>query len=71
VLTTTISSGCSCVADALELGLHLGGGHHVTVGQMAEVELHARLEAPFQRHLVDGDGRLLLPSALSIVEWKW
>jgi hypothetical protein len=27
----------------------------VAVGHVAEVELHARAEAPFQRHLVDGD----------------
>jgi hypothetical protein len=43
------------VADAVEFGLHLGGRHHVAVGQMAEVELDAGLEAPFQRHLVDRD----------------
>jgi len=30
----------------------------MAVGQMAEVELEARLEAPFQRHLIDGDRAL-------------
>ena len=46
------------VADALQLRLHVGGGGDVAVREVAEVELHARLEAPLQRHLVDGDGAL-------------
>ena len=46
------------VADALELLLDVGGRHHVAVGEVPEVELHRGLQAPFQRHLVDGDGAL-------------
>ena len=34
------------------------GAHHIAVVEFAEVELHPRLEAPFERHLVDGDGPL-------------
>ena len=41
------------VADALQLRLHIAGRGDIAIGQMAEVELHRRLEAPFQRHLVD------------------
>jgi len=39
------------MADALELGLDVAGGGDITVGQMAEVELDAGLQAPFQRLL--------------------
>jgi hypothetical protein len=42
------------VADALEFGIDILGGGDITVGQVPEVELDARLQAPFQRHLVDG-----------------
>ena len=52
------------VADALELGLDVGRGDHVAVGEVAEVELHAGLEAPFERHLVDRDRGLLLAQRL-------
>jgi len=48
------------MADALELGFDVGGADHVAIGEVAEVELHAPLEAPFERHLVDGDGALFL-----------
>ena len=48
------------VADALELSLHVGGLHHIAIGELGEVQLHAGLKAPLQRHLVDGNGRLLL-----------
>jgi hypothetical protein len=48
------------MADALQLGLDLGRGDDVAVGLVAEVELDAGLEAPFERHLVDGDGALAL-----------
>jgi hypothetical protein len=33
----------------------------MAIGKVAEVQLHARLEAPLQRDLVDRDGPLLLP----------
>ena len=45
------------MADALELRLDVGGGGDIAVGEMAEVELHAGLEAPVERHLVDRPGR--------------
>jgi hypothetical protein len=64
VLTTTISSGLQGVADARQLGLHIGGGDHVAVGEVAEVQLHPGLEAPVQRHLVDGDRALLVAQRL-------
>ena len=48
------------MADALQLVLDLLGGDDVAVRQVAEVELHAGLEAPVERHLVDGDGALAL-----------
>jgi hypothetical protein len=46
------------VADALKLGLHVGRTRHIAVGELAEVEFHAGLQAPVQRQLVDGDGAL-------------
>jgi hypothetical protein len=39
----------------------VGRRDHVAVVEVAEVQLHGRLEAPFQRHLVDRDRALLLP----------
>jgi hypothetical protein len=42
------------MADALELGFDVGGGRHIAVGELPEIELHRRLQAPFERHLVDG-----------------
>ena len=46
------------MADALELGFDVLRGRHIAVLEMPEVELHAGIEAPFQRHLVDGDRAL-------------
>ena len=34
------------------------GGRDIAVGEVAEVELDAGLQAPFERHLVDGDRAL-------------
>src|SRR5271166_83312 len=48
------------VPDALELGLDVGGGRDIAVGEMAEVELDAALETPFERDLVDRPGALAL-----------
>src|SRR5262245_29058371 len=48
------------VADAFQLLLDLPRGDDVAVGLVAEVELDAGLEAPFERHLVDRDGALAL-----------
>ena len=45
------------MADTLQLGLDVAGGRNIAVRQMPEVELHPWLEAPFQRHLIDGDRR--------------
>jgi hypothetical protein len=59
------------VADARQLGLDIGGGDHVAVGEVAEVQLHPGLEAPVQRHLVDGDRALFVAQRLVIVLWKW
>ena len=56
--------GLERVADALELGLDVGRRHHVAIGQVAKVQLHAGLKAPLQRHLVDGPGLLLLAQRL-------
>ncbi len=44
--------------DAFELGFDVARGRHIAVGQVAEVELERGLHAPFERHLVDGDGAL-------------
>ena len=46
------------MADALQFRFDIGGGGHVTVGEMTEVQFHARLEAPVERHFVDGDRAL-------------
>src|SRR3989441_6914689 len=46
------------VADALQLRLHVLRRHDVAVGPRAEVELHAGLKAPLERHLVDRDRAL-------------
>ena len=51
-------AGTEVVTDPGKLRLDLGGGDHVPVGQVPEVELHPRPHAPLQRHLVDGDGAL-------------
>jgi hypothetical protein len=58
VLTTHLR--LQLVADALQFVLHLPRRDDMAVGLGAEVELHAGLEAPFERHLVDGDGALAL-----------
>lgn len=47
VLTTTISSGVMGVADAIQLGLHIGGVHHIAVGDVPEVELHTAVGQVF------------------------
>jgi len=52
------SSGASDMPDALQFIGNVGGGRHIAVWQVAEVELDAGLEAPLQRHLVDGPGPL-------------
>jgi hypothetical protein len=49
------------VPDSVEFGINVVSGHHIAVVQTGEVELHAWLEAPLQRHLVNGDGALALP----------
>src|SRR5205823_240493 len=46
------------MADALQLGLDVLRGDDVAVAPRSKVELHARLKAPFERHLVDGDRAL-------------
>ena len=51
------------MADALQLRFDVLGGGDVAVREVAEVELHAGLEAPFERHLVDGDRRASRPSS--------
>ena len=50
------------MADARELLLDIRGGHDIAVGQVAEIELHAGLETPIERHLVDCDRALALCS---------
>src|SRR5262245_25240826 len=42
--------------DTLELRLHIARRGDIAVGEMSEVELDGRLQAPLDRHLVDGDG---------------
>ena len=44
------------MADAGQLGLDFLGLDDMAVGFGAEVQLHAGVEAPFQRHLVDPQG---------------
>ena len=44
--------------DTLQFGLDILGSRDIAVRKMPEVELHARLKTPFQRHLVDGPGAL-------------
>ena len=44
---------CACSSVSTSAGLH-----DVAIGEVAEVELHAGLVAPVQRHLVDAPGRL-------------
>jgi len=46
------------VSDTLQLRLDVRRGGDISVVEMAKVELHRRLEAPFERHLVDPPGRL-------------
>ena len=46
------------MADPVELRLDIFRPRHIAVVEMAEIELHARLEAPFQRHFVDPPGGL-------------
>ena len=46
------------MADAVELARNIVCRHHIAVGEMAEVELDAGLQAPVEGHFVDGDGAL-------------
>ena len=48
------------MSDAVELGLDVGGGRDIAVGEMTEVELDPGVEAPFERDLVDCPGALTL-----------
>ena len=41
--------------DARQFRFHLGRGDDMTIGEVAEIELHARLKTPVERHFVDGD----------------
>src|SRR5215212_6073816 len=41
------------VTDALEFVFDILGGRHIAVGQMPEIQLHAWLQAPLQRHFID------------------
>jgi len=43
------------MADALELGIDIFCSCNIAIGKMPEIELHARLEAPIERDLVDSD----------------
>jgi hypothetical protein len=45
------------VADAFQFGFDVTGRRDITVCHMAEIQFHAGLEAPFQRHLIDAPGR--------------
>jgi hypothetical protein len=42
------------MADAFEFGFDILGGRNIAVGQMPKVQLDAGLQAPFQRHFIDG-----------------
>ena len=53
-----MSNGLQLMADALQLGLDLGGRDDMAVGHFAEVELDAGSEEPVERHLIDGHHRL-------------
>ena len=52
------------MANALELLVDVGGGRDIAVRKMAEVEFHARLKAPFERHFVDR------PRALALIHCR-
>jgi len=41
------------VADAFELAFDVSRGGDIAVGQMPEIQLHGRLVAPFERHLIN------------------
>src|SRR6516162_4162358 len=45
------------MAETLQFGLDVGRSGNIPVGEMAEVELDAGLEAPLQGHLVDAQRR--------------
>jgi hypothetical protein len=34
------------MANALQLGLHIAGGHNIAVGKMPKIKLYAGLKAP-------------------------
>src|SRR6266436_5018771 len=44
------------MVDSDEFSLHIRGGGHIAVRQMAEIQLDARLQAPIERYLVYGYG---------------
>src|SRR5260370_6264764 len=46
------------MADALELGVDVARAGQIAVGEVAESELDAELQAQFERHLVEGDRAL-------------
>ena len=46
------------MADAFQFRLYIAGCGDIAVGQMPEIQLHAGLEAPFQRHFIDPPGWL-------------
>ena len=53
-----MSSGFNLILQPVELALHVVGGADVAVGLAAEVEFHRIVEAPLERHLIDGQRRL-------------
>src|SRR5438477_532109 len=46
------------MTDAVELGGDILGHHDIAIGEMPEIELDARLQAPVERHLVYRDRAL-------------
>jgi hypothetical protein len=44
------------VADPGQFGPDVGGGRHVAVAEVTEVQLDRRLQAPLEGNFVDGDG---------------
>ena len=48
------------VADARELGLDIGSGHDIAIGQRCEIKLHAGLKTPIKRDFINRDRALAL-----------
>ena len=46
------------MSNSSELSLNIFAGCHVAVVKTSEVQFHARLEAPIERHLINSDGPL-------------